>query len=137
MEDPDRYSYSDSVVIRYWDGAKSAEQKFRVVSLPSGVSGNPIGIPKGYSTNGDIVNHGLSTLKLTLVDTVDLSAFDGSSGVRTKDGYYALADDIGVYVGERKEFISLQNAKSNYSSFRVYANRAAEDGGKIRVILAS
>lgn len=136
-EHPDRYSYSDSVVIRYWDGAKSAEQKFRVVSLPSGVSGNPVGIPKGYSTNGDIVNHGLSTLKLTLVDTVDLSAFDGSSGVRTKDGYYALADDIGVYVGERKEFISLQNAKSNYSSFRLYANRIAEDGGKIRVILAS
>lgn len=96
-----------------------------------------MGIPKGYSTDENVVNHSLSPVKLTLVDTVDLSSFDGSTGVRTQDGYYELADDIGVYVTERREFISLQNAKSNYSSFRLYANRSAEDGGKIRVIVAS
>lgn len=95
----------------------------------------PVGIPKGYSK--ETVNTSVATLKLTLVDTVDLSSFDGSTGVRTKDGYYELADDIGVYVTQRREFISLQNAKSNYSSFRLYANRSAEDGGKIRVIVAS
>ena len=77
------------------------------------------------------------TLKLTLIDTVKPSAFDGSSGVRTKDGYYELAENIGVYISEQNRFISLQTAKSNYTSFRVYANKTAENGGKIRVIVAS
>ena len=74
---------------------------------------------------------------MTLVDTVELSAFDGTTGVKTKDGYYALADNIGVYVTARNEFISLQSARANYTSFRLYANKSAEDGGKIRVIIAS
>ena len=72
-----------------------------------------------------------------MIDTVDLAAFDGSSGVKTKDGYYALASNIGVYISARNEFVSLQNARSNYTSFRLYANKSAEDGGKIRMILAS
>lgn len=125
---------SYSVQMRYWDGSSRTET-FPVTSIPNGVSGAPVGFPKGYSTTA--TNSSVSALKLTLVDTVELSAFDGSAGVRTRDGYYELADDIGVYVTERREFISLQNAKSNYSSFRVYANRSAEDGGKIRVIIAS
>ena len=122
--------------MRYWNGSETVESSYRVNALPGGLSGRPVGIPKGYSTNASIVNSGLDTLELTLVDTVDLAAFDGSTGVRTSDGYYELADDIGVYVSARREFISLQSAKSNYSSFRIYANRAAEDGGKIRVIVA-
>ena len=125
---------SYSVQMRYWDGSSRTET-FPVTSIPNGVSGAPVGFPKGYSTTA--TNSSVSALKLTLVDTVELSAFDGSAGVRTRDGYYELADDIGVYVTERREFISLQNAKSNYSSFRVYANKSAEDGGKIRVIIAS
>ena len=106
------------------------DKEYRVPSLPSGLNGNPIGIPRGYSTDESIVNTSLDTLKLTLIDTVKPSAFDGSSGVRTKDGYYELAENIGVYVSE-------QTAKSNYTSFRVYANKTAENGGKIRVIVAS
>lgn len=133
---PDRYTYTNAVVMRYWNGSETVESSYRVNALPGGLSGRPVGIPKGYSTNASIVNSGLDTLELTLVDTVDLAAFDGSTGVRTSDGYYELADDIGVYVSARREFISLQSAKSNYSSFRIYANRTAEDGGKIRVIVA-
>ena len=130
------------LTIKYWDGSaesgkESTEKTFRALSLSGNLNGSIVGIPKGYSTDENVVNHSLSPVKLTLVDTVDLSSFDGSTGVRTQDGYYELADDIGVYVTERREFISLQNAKSNYSSFRVYANKSAEDGGKIRVIVAS
>ena len=130
------------LTIKYWDGSaesgkESTEKTFRALSLSGNLNGSIVGIPKGYSTDENVVNHSLSPVKLTLVDTVDLSSFDGSTGVRTQDGYYELADDIGVYVTERREFISLQNAKSNYSSFRLYANRSAEDGGKIRVIVAS
>lgn len=137
-KDPDHYNYTYAVIPKYWENGKTVEDKeYRVVSLPSGLNGNPIGIPRGYSTDASIVNTSLDTLKLTLIDTVKSSAFDGSSGVRTKDGYYELAENIGVYISEQNRFISLQTAKSNYTSFRVYANKTAENGGKIRVIVAS
>lgn len=137
-KDPDHYNYTYMVIPKYWENGKTVEDKeYRVVSLPSGLNGNPIGIPRGYSTDASIVNTSLDTLKLTLIDTVKPSAFDGSSGVRTKDGYYELAENIGVYISEQNRFISLQTAKSNYTSFRVYANKTAENGGKIRVIVAS
>ena len=135
---PEYYSYTYAVVPKYWQDGKMVDDKeYRVPSLPSGLNGNPIGIPRGYSTDESIVNTSLDTLKLTLIDTVKPSAFDGSSGVRTKDGYYELAENIGVYVSEQNRFVSLQTAKSNYPSFRVYANKTAENGGKIRVIVAS
>ena len=137
-KDPDHYNYTYTVIPKYWENGKTVEDKeYRVVSLPSGLNGNPIGIPRGYSTDESIVNTSLDTLKLTLIDTVKPSAFDGSSGVRTKDGYYELAENLGVYVSEQNRFVSLQTAKSNYTSFRVYANKTAENGGKIRVIVAS
>lgn len=135
---PEYYSYTYAVVPKYWQDGKMVDDKeYRVPSLPSGLNGNPIGIPRGYSTDESIVNTSLDTLKLTLIDTVKPSAFDGSSGVRTKDGYYELAENIGVYVSEQNRFVSLQTAKSNYTSFRVYANKTAENGGKIRVIVSS
>lgn len=137
-KDPDHYNYTYMVIPKYWENGKTVEDKeYRVVSLPSGLNGNPIGIPRGYSTDESIVNTSLDTLKLPLIDTVKPSAFDGSSGVRTKDGYYELAENIGVYVSEQNRFVSLQTAKSNYTSFRVYANKTTENGGKIRVIVAS
>ena len=135
---PEYYSYTYAVVPKYWQDGKMVDDKeYRVPSLPSGLNGNPIGIPRGYSTDESIVNTSLDTLKLPLIDTVKPSAFDGSSSVRTKDGYYELAENIGVYVSEQNRFVSLQTAKSNYTSFRVYANKTAENGGKIRVIVAS
>ena len=138
LADPSHYSYTYSVIMKYWENGKQADSaEYNVFSLPGGLSGIPIGIPKGYSTDKSVINTSLDTLKLELIDTVKASAFDGSSGVRTKDGYYTLADDIGVYVSEQSGFISLQSAKSNYTSFRVYANKSAADGGKIRVIVAS
>lgn len=136
-EHPDDFIDTYFVSMKYWDGAKQEESTFRVLTLPRGLGGVPIAVPRGYSTDESIVNTSLDTLKLTLIDTVKPSAFDGSSGVRTKDGYYELAENIGVYVSEQNRFVSLQTAKSNYTSFRVYANKTAENGGKIRVIVAS
>ena len=125
------------VTLKYWNGTGSQTATYSVLSLPAGLGGAPVGIPKGYSTDEEVINRSLSTLKLQLVDTVDRAAFDGSSGVRTKDGFYPLAEDIGVYITEQSEFISLQDAKNNYTNFRVYANKSAQDGGKIRMIVAS
>lgn len=132
---PDDYEYTYSVDLTTWDGSKSLSVKYPVISIPAGVNGNPVGVPKGYSE--DAISSSFSLLPLTLVDTVQLSAFDGTNGVRTKDGYYNVADNVGVYVSARKEFISLSNAKVNYKNFRLYANKTAEDGGKIRVIIAN
>lgn len=136
-DNPNRFIDTCFVSMKYWDGAKQEESTFRVLTLPRGLGGVPIAVPRGYSTDASIVNTSLDTLKLTLIDTVKSSAFDGSSGVRTKDGYYELAENIGVYISEQNRFVSLQTAKSNYTSFRVYANKTAENGGKIRVIVAS
>ena len=133
-------SYDYFVTINYWDTDKHAKEEstYRVLSLPSGLSGGPIAVPKGYSTDESIVNTSLDIKKLKLIDTVDRTAFDGASGVRTKDGYYALADQLGIYNTENREFIAtLQSAKSNYTKFALYANDTAEDGGKIRIITVS
>ena len=133
-------SYDYFVTINYWNTEKHAKEEatFRVLNLPSGLTGGPIAVPKGYSTDESIVNTSLDIKKLKLIDTVDRTAFDGASGVRTKDGYYALADQLGIYDTENREFIAtLQSAKSNYTKFALYANDTAEDGGKIRIITVS
>lgn len=133
-------SYKYYVVLNHWDTTekKNLEAPYKVLDLPSGLSGGPIAVPKGYSTDESIVNTSLDIKKLKLIDTVDRTAFDGASGVRTKDGYYALADQLGIYDTENREFIAtLQSAKSNYTKFALYANDTAEDGGKIRIITVS
>lgn len=123
--------------LRYWTGSESAESTFRVLSISGLQGGTPVGIPKGYPTDEAVVNTSLSAQKLILVDTVAVTAFDGAAGVHTKDGYYALSEKAGAYVSARSEFISLQSAKNNYTTFRLYADKTAEQGGKIRVIVAS
>lgn len=133
-------SYKYYVVLNHWDTTekKNLEAPYKVLDLPSGLSGGPIAVPKGYSTDESIVNTSLDIKKLKLIDTVDRTAFDGTSGVRTKDGYYALADQLGIYDTENRDFIAtLQSAKSNYTKFALYANDTAEDGGKIRIITVS
>ena len=129
------FNYLYLVKLDYWEDGKNTAATYPVVSLPSAAWGNPVGIPKGYSTS--VKNPSLDTLPLKLVDTVEVSAFDGSVGVKTSDGYYELADEIGVYVTAQQQFISLQSAKTNYTKFRLYANNTASNGGKIRVIIAS
>lgn len=133
-DDPDHYS-EERVVLRHWADSKEEKSSFKVLSLPSGLSGGPVAVPKGYSTDENVVNTSLDIKKLKLIDTVERIAFDGTSGVRTKDGYYAIADSLGIYDSENREFVpSLQSAKSNYTRFALYANDTAEDGGKIRII---
>ena len=133
-------SYKYYVVLNHWDTTekKKSDASYKVLDLPSGLTGGPIAVPKGYSTDESIVNTSLDIKKLKLIDTVDRTAFDGASGVRTKDGYYALADQLGIYDTENRDFIAtLQSAKSNYTKFALYANDTAEDGGKIRIITVS
>ena len=126
-----------TVLLKHWNPSDptKTDMPFMVSVLPSGLSGGPVAVPKGYSTDENVVNTSLDIKKLKLIDTVERTAFDGTSGVRTKDGYYAIADSLGIYDSENREFVpSLQSAKSNYTRFALYANDTAEDGGKIRII---
>lgn len=138
----DHGKYTEKVVLKYWDKDKEDTKntvKYIVSVQPKGLTGGPIAVPKGYpeDTTG-IINPSLDIKKLKLIDTVNRTAFDGASGVRTKDGYYALADQLGIYDTENRDFIAtLQSAKSNYTKFALYANDTAEDGGKIRIITVS
>lgn len=138
----DHGKYTEKVVLKYWDKDKEDTKntvKYIVSVQPKGLTGGPIAVPKGYPENTTgIINPSLDIKKLKLIDTVDRTAFDGASGVRTKDGYYALADQLGIYDTENRDFIAtLQSAKSNYTKFALYANDTAEDGGKIRIITVS
>lgn len=125
------------VRVEYWNGSGMEQAVYQVDSLSGIVGSIPVGIPKAYSTAEGVINSGFTTQKLKLIDTVNVEAFDGAGGVQTRDGYYELVSEIGVYVESRDEFISLQNAKSNYKSFRLYANTSAENGGRIRMIVVS
>lgn len=122
------------VTIKYWNGSATVSQEYRADRLPEGLVGNPTAIPKGYEAAESVINKSFFAKQLTDIGTVSLSDFDGATGVSTKNGYYKLLDNIGVYISERKEFVSLQEAKANYSEFRLYANKSLEDGGKVCVI---
>ena len=69
------------------------------------------------------------------IGTVYLEAFDGYAAVRTKEGYYPIADDVPVYVKKTGKCITLRQAKANYSSFQLYADKPIDQGGKIRIIV--
>ncbi|MFQ9126568.1 MAG: hypothetical protein ACLR4Z_06960 [Butyricicoccaceae bacterium] len=45
-DDPDHYS-EERVVLRHWSDGKEIKDKFKVLGLPSGLSGGPIAVPKG------------------------------------------------------------------------------------------
>ncbi|MGE4548879.1 MAG: S-layer homology domain-containing protein [Intestinibacillus sp.] len=137
--DPE-YNYNYSVVLTCWaeddDGTYASIKKtYPVISLPSGLSGNPIGIPRGMGQYGDVKVF-LPTKKLTSVGTVGLSAFDTSEGVKTTGGYYPLQENIGAYVPDYKKMVSLREAKANFTEFTLYADDTPENGGMIRIIIA-
>ena len=54
-------SYKYYVVLNHWDTTekKKIEASYKVLDLPSGLSGGPIAVPKGYSTDESIVNTSL------------------------------------------------------------------------------
>ena len=67
-----------------------------------------------------------------------IQAAEGYNPDQVDDFLDALADQLGIYDTENREFIAtLQSAKSNYTKFALYANDTAEDGGKIRIITVS
>ena len=123
----------NSAVLKSYDDVekKEIERTYLVIAKPEG-AGGLLGLPKGAENNPE--RQFLASIRLSQVDTVSLSAFDGADGVRTKDGYYPISDEVQVYNSKQGRFMTLRQGKADYDSFTLYAERTAEKGGKIRVI---
>jgi len=68
--------------------------------------------------------------------TVSIDAFDGSKGVKTASAYIPISEDVEVYSSSKKAFITLSEARVNFTSFDIYCNRSPSSGGKVCVIVA-
>ncbi|NBI81151.1 S-layer homology domain-containing protein [Clostridiaceae bacterium] len=116
------------------DGKSETREFLLTGSLGSKIRRNNIvGLPASALTNQTRVS--LSVQVPDKIGTVYLEAFDGYAAVRTKEGYYPIADDVPVYVKKTGKCITLRQAKANYSSFQLYADKPIDQGGKIRIIV--
>lgn len=126
-----------SAELRFYDYTSNEEKtlKYNLKYRPNGLNGQIIGLPKNAENNTD--KQALDTISLQNIANVKLSDFDGSEGVRTANGYYKLSDEVQVYVTSLHKFITLNQAKADYTNFSLYAERTADKGGKIRFIMVS
>jgi|GEM_PF-435815 len=128
-----------AILFTYWKDGKTVSEEYPTNNLPIPLYGNPVALPKNYSTQKR--NDDPTARALIQIDTVDRTAFDNQGGVRTKDGYYDLRsndqDDQEVYIEDLKEYMPLRKAKADYNAFTLYADKKAEDGGKICMIVVS
>lgn len=133
-ESDDNGVESVTVKLRRYDYAAGAQSEltYRALSRPEGVLGGPVGLPKNAEKNPE--RQSLPSIRLTQVGVAKLEDFEGADGVRTKTGYYPLADEVQVYLAGQRRFITLNQAKADYSQFTLYAERTPEEGGKIRLI---
>lgn len=90
-----------------------------------------IGLPKGITNSTAPIY--IPSKDLRKIYNISLSAFDGTSGVRTAQGYFPIAEDAGVYVKDYDRMISIQEAKANFKNFTAYTDDTLENGGMIRI----
>lgn len=126
-----------TATLRHYDYATNQQVtlSYTVDSRPDGATGGPIGFPKGAEKNA--ARQSLASIRLLNVGQVKVEDFDGADGVRTKDGYYPISDEVQVYLTSQRKFITLNQARADYSNFTLYAERKPEEGGKIRLITVS
>ena len=128
--------YDYKVKIQYLDkDGKAQTTTIDVVDQVDDLVGRPtpLALPKAALSNtGEMT---LASKKPIRVGAVGLSAFDGYTSVRTDKGVYQLADNLPVYVTRLKQVVTLRQAKSDYDNFTLYADKAASEGGMIRMIV--
>lgn len=126
-----------SASLRMYDYAAGAQTTltYQLISRPGGVTGGPVGFPKG--AEGNPARQSLAVRRLNRVTEAKLEDFDGKKGVRTAEGYYPLSEEVQVYLSGQRRFITLDQARADYSRFTLYAERKPEEGGKIRLITVS
>ena len=75
--------------------------------------------------------------KLERTATVTRDDFDAREGVRIGNVFVPLADNVLIYAKSLDRFLTLSEARSNFSICEIYCDRDPGDGGKVRIILVS
>ncbi len=68
--------------------------------------------------------------------TVGRDDFDSRLGVRVGNVFVPVADNVQVYARSIDRFLSLSEARTNFSSFDLYCDRDPGAGGTVRLIIA-
>ena len=115
---------------------KSAEREFLLDhSLGTKLKRNQfIGLPR-TALEYDGTRITLVSQELQKLGRVNLEAFDGENAVRTRQGYYPIADDVPVYSERLKKCMTLRQAKASFTVFDLYVDKDLADGGKVRFIV--
>lgn len=115
---------------------KSEEKEFLLDhSLGTRLKRNQfIGLPRS-ALEYDGTRITLVSQPLTKLGRVNLEAFDGENAVRTRKGYYPIADDVPVYSERLNKCMTLRQAKASFTVFDLYIDKDLADGGKVRFIV--
>ncbi len=126
-----------TVTLKRYDSANNSQVTltYNPIGRPVGIGGQPVGLAKGAELNES--RQFIDSIQLKRIATAKLTDFDGTKGVKTSEGYYNISDEVQVYVTGLNKFITLNQAKADYTNFTLYAERTANEGGKIRVIVVS
>lgn len=134
-DNPNNYNYSNAIVFKTRVNGEMVTRTYQVDRLPSGLSGSPMGLPKGMDGITGML-YDLPVKKLATVGSVGVNAFDGVDGVKTSSGYLTLPEDISVYASDTEKMISLRDAKLNYKDFTLYGDTSSSNGARVYMILA-
>lgn len=121
--------------LKIYDYESNSEKilKYNLSYPQNGITNGIIGIPKYAENRTD--KQQLDIIQLKNIGNVKLTDFDTSNGVKTSAGYYKISDEVQVYAKAVKKYLTLNQAKSDYNSFTLYAEKTADKGGKIRFIM--
>lgn len=72
---------------------------------------------------------------LTRFSTVGRDDFDSQLGVRVGNAFIPLAENVQIYASGINRFLSLSEARSNFTQFDIYCDRDPGTGGTVRIIL--
>lgn len=75
--------------------------------------------------------------KLEKTATVQRDDFDVRQGARVGNVFVPLADNVLIYAKSIDRFLTLAEARANFTTFELYCDRDPGDGGQIRIMLVS
>lgn len=132
---PATYNYSVKIETLIGEESKTFEFQLNNDLSRKVKTRQVVGLPVSALKNNTLVTLGVQIPEK--VDTVGLEAFTGYEAVNTRNGYFTIVDNVPVYSKRMKKCITLREAKANYGTFELYAEKSAREGGKIRIIVVS
>lgn len=95
-------------------------------------------VPGGVATGIDTLEVKFSTPGSVLASsgTVARDDFDTNRGVRIGNIYVPIAETVQVYSSQLDRFMTLSEARANFTSFQIFCDSDPSSGGKVRVVIA-